>query len=280
MTQIKFTTHMEKKSGGVESLVANAKRRTGGAWTGSVLGRRRSGGAWVGIYSTPDVSCVDLGASASGASGSGTTTSGAAAPSFSGSYFGLSYSWSLVSGDGSITCSNTASSTPTFSRAFAGVGAASTSTVSAVWQLTITDTSTGAQAYCQITITLSWQNTSSAYGPFTATGGSYSGSAASGTGPARGIVEPWGGTSTPITISGGPTSGSFSYAWSYDSGDNTIAPNSTSIAQPAWSGSFVIPSQTTRTDSAVWNCLITDTVSGNQYTLAATIEFTYTNNTG
>ncbi|MGH6828661.1 MAG: hypothetical protein ACREFW_07100 [Rhizomicrobium sp.] len=127
----------------------------------------------------------------------------------------------------------------------------------------------------------SWRQCFEALGPFAATNAGWSGSGASSAGSGRTITENWSGQVPAFGFSGGPTSGNFSYAWVYVSGDATVSASATNVEQPTFSGSFVIGPQTTATDSAVWQCRITDTVSGDSDTVTGiVISYTYTNNTG
>lgn len=125
-----------------------------------------------------------------------------------------------------------------------------------------------------------WRQFYADFGPFTASGGGFYGEGESGGGEARDITVPWSGQSAPIGISGGPTSGSFSYAWTYQSGDATITPDNTGIAQPTFSGSFDVGPANTLADSAMWNCRITDTASGYYTNLSCAFTYQYSNNTG
>lgn len=268
-----------------ETLVGRVYKRVSGAWVETPNIRRFSGGSEIGRYSTPDVNCSGGGANtSSGASSSGTASVQLFATP-GGSYWSLNYSWSYVSGDTGVYLSSTTAQNPVANRDFSGVANGTTSSgVSAVWQCTVTDPETGAETYSQVSIgALAWQNTIPAFGPFTASGGGFDGSDFSGGGAGHTITKPWSGQSAPISISGGPTSGSFSYAWHLDSDTHgsTAAFDNSALEQPTISDSFIIPEDDSVTDTVTCHCVITDTVSGYSYTLSGvTFTFEYTNNTG
>lgn len=121
-------------------------------------------------------------------------------------------------------------------------------------------------------------------GPFTTSGGGGSSSGSSSAGAARDITDNWSIQSSALTIpaTGGPTSGSYSYAWTITGDTGTSASfDNASLAQPTVSGSFTVGPASTDTDTVTCSCLVTDTVSGFSYTQTGiTFSRTFTNNTG
>lgn len=236
------------------------------------------------VYSTPTVSVSNTGA-ASGSGGSSSGTVSASVTATPGGYGSGNYSYSYSGGGGYSITSGVGTANPTFSATPTGAPASGLSTIpAATWTCTLTDNVTGATYSNNFTVgPFTWNNTTAAYGPFTASGGGYSGSGSSPTGTARTVSEPWSGQSSPLTVpaSGGPTSGNFSYNWSITSGGHSPSFNDHTLAQPTISDTFSIPAQATLTDTITAQCVITDNVSGYSYTLTGvTFSFTYTNNYG
>lgn len=279
------TTHLRGNSGALPAGLVYGK--FGGNTLPAKYVYVQSGGAPVGIYSVLSASAADVSnTTASGESSSGTATTGTPGLSVGGNVGSLGYSWTRTGGDTSCICDAPTSANPTFHRDFSSVpnGAAS-GIITANWTCTITDTLTGAVTTVSITSSHQWTNTIPAYGPFTASYVGWSSSGASAAGAGHTITVNWGPLGGTITVpaSGGPTSGSYSYAWSRTSGDSTIACSNTAIISPTFSQSsstFFVTQQDTSTDSAIWNCRITDTVSGYYYDLTVTPQYTFTNNTG
>lgn len=240
---------------------------------------------WVARYSVLTAS-VNSGAGASaagsGASSSGTATTAAVSTGVAGSIGAAVHSWASFSGDGSITCSNPSSATPTFSRLISGVASGTTSApITGTWRNTVSDSSTGATTTADCPLSFTWQNTIPPFGPFVFSSGGFSGSGASGAGPGHSISVPWSGSATVDFASGGPVSGSYSYAWTRTGGDSGVSCSNSAIKTPTFSGTFIVPAATNDTQSAIWQCLVTDTVSGFSYTVTNIVtQYSYTNNTG
>lgn len=121
-----------------------------------------------------------------------------------------------------------------------------------------------------------------AYGPFTAASAGASGSSSSGTGPPQTIHVVQDQDCDPIHVaSGGPTSGSFSYAWTVDSADSGVTMSNLTTSSPHAHYDFFVGPQDAATKQATMHCLMTDTVSGLSYTLAGVqMSYTFNNNTG
>jgi len=153
-----------------------------------------NGSGWVGAYSVLSVtSTTNASGSNSGASSSG-SASGGGSISVSGNIGSLTYFWAYLSGDASILCSNAAAQSPTFSRPFSGVGDGTSSNITGSWRCTVTDGQTGATVAGDISIWLTWQNTTSGGGfsPFTSTFDSGSGNETVPTGSSQLVVTLYG----------------------------------------------------------------------------------------
>lgn len=233
-------------------------------------------GAWVGKYSVIAASGSNVSnTSASGASTSGTATTGTPGLSASGNIGTLSYSWANTGGDGSFTCSNSAIANPTFSRAFTGVSNGTTSsTLTCNWRCTITDGDTGATKTVDITASAAWTNTIPAYGSFTIAAADYGGS-----GSGFSSSFPWSGSSTASVGSGGPTSGDFSFAWTYVSG-GSYSHSGDSTATLTISHTGTCPAASSVTDSTTWNVHMVDNVSGFSADKHVNFSYDYSNNSG
>lgn len=191
------TVHLSRKLGGVWGPWT-VSRKLGGTIGPSPHVYEKIAGTWVCIYSVL-TSSVNSGAGASaagsGASTSGTSTTSAVSTGTSGNASGLTYSWAYLSGDGSITCSASTSATPTFSRAFTGVGNGTTSgAITGTWRCTITETSSGATTTADCALSFTWQNTIPA---FTAHNDDFqtpgSSTVAVPAGAVQLVIEVWGG---------------------------------------------------------------------------------------
>lgn len=121
-----------------------------------------------------------------------------------------------------------------------------------------------------------------AYGPFTAASAGAAGSSASGGGAPVTIHVVQDEDCDPIHVaSGGPTSGSFSYAWTVDSVDSGVTMSNLATVSPHAHFDYFVGAQQTVTKQATMHCLMTDTVSGFSYTLTGVqMSYTFTNNTG
>lgn len=209
--------------------------------------------AWEGRYSTPTVSCGNVAGSDSGTSPTGLVTSSAAAPSPGGNYFGpLTYSWSYVSGDAGISPSNPNISNPTWSKTI-GVG-----TTSAIWQLTVTDTQTGATVTTTIQISLTWNQTAQ----FTVQGTDAYNDEQIGFDSSGSVTRTVSaqGSATPFNNIGG-----VSYTWRYVSGSTAMTIDNPNIQSPTWSSN---PPQTAEVGNpdmrqAVWSCFAVDSNNDN-----------------
>lgn len=111
-------------------------------------------------------------------------------------------------------------------------------------------------------------------GAFTVAANNYAGS---GSGTSSSF--PWNGSSTASVGSGGPTSGDFTYLWTYvtggvysHSGENTATLNISHTGS--------CPAASTVTDSTTWNIHMVDNVSGQSSDKQVTFSYQYTNNSG
>lgn len=120
------------------------------------------------------------------------------------------------------------------------------------------------------------------YGPFTAASAGASGSGSNGGGPPVTVHVVHDEDCDPIHVaSGGPTSGSFSYAWTVDSIDSGVTMSNLTTSAPHAHFDFFVGPQISDTRTVVLHCLMTDTVSGFSTTLSnVQMSYTFTNNTG
>lgn len=257
------TTLLSRKLAGAWGYAPAVNRKLGGTWGASPMVWQKIAGTWTPIYSVLSASASSVSnTTANGSSSSGTATTGTPGLSVTGNGGALSHSWAYSSGDGSFTCSNAVIANPTFSRAFSGVanGAAS-GVVSAVWTDTITDTATGATTTQNVSMSAQWTNDIPALGPFVYGCPDNTPTHTGSPGAAASFDQPM----TASFVSGGPTSGSLTYAWSL---------NSWSPFQPSGS---VLQNTTLQTCNvhfttgthganqefiANLSCTVTDTVSG------------------
>lgn len=158
-------------------------RRPPGSWqyASTVYGKRagnwlaaryvyaRSGGVWRGVYSVLSATMNgNIAHTGSGASSSGTASAAGGVTGVSGNIGGVSYGWSRISSYQGIEPNNSGIAQPTWSRSFSGVSNGTTSgAVAETWQCTITDGDTGATTTRNYQIEFAWQNTLSAFTPFT-----------------------------------------------------------------------------------------------------------------
>lgn len=159
-------------------------------------------GSWQPFYSTVTVSASNVSGSNSGASSSGSVTSNTPGTSTGGNPIGSpTFAWSYVSGDGGISPSSSSAQNPTWSETVGGAACQSSASTSATWHVIATDPSTGAvSSAVNISISLTWNNTTSCFTPHTDT---YV-AGQSGT-----AVVPAGATSVTITANGGSGAGGF-----------------------------------------------------------------------
>lgn len=120
------------------------------------------------------------------------------------------------------------------------------------------------------------------FGHFVAGSSGASGSGSSAAGPAQTLHVVQDQDCDPIhVVSGGPTSGSFSYAWTVDSIDSGVTMSNLTTASPHAHYDFFVQAQASITKQATMHCLMTDLVSGLSYTLNnVQMSYSYTNNTG
>lgn len=120
------------------------------------------------------------------------------------------------------------------------------------------------------------------YGPFTAASAGAAGSSSNGGGPPVTVHVVQDETCDPIHVaSGGPTSGSFSYAWTADSVDSGVTLSNLTTSSPHAHFDFTVGAQQSVIAQATMHCLMTDTVSGFSTTLTGVqMSYTFTNNTG
>lgn len=120
------------------------------------------------------------------------------------------------------------------------------------------------------------------FAPFVAGSSGASGSSSNGGGPPVTVHVVQDQNCDPIhVVSGGPTSGSFSYAWTVDSSDIGVTMSNLATSAPHAHYDYTVGPQDTITKTAVMHCLMTDLVSGFSYTLTnVQMSFTFTNNTG
>lgn len=83
------------------------------------------------------------------------------------------------------------------------------------------------------------------------------------------------GTYTVSTSGGGciPAngSGSYTYVWSYQSGDSGIAINNAAVQNPTWSKQMSVGDLGDTTASAVWGVTVTDSVTGETASTTITV---------
>ena len=149
-----------RRSGGSWVTPTTVRRRSGGAWVTPSTIKRRSGGAWVTVWTAynPPVlngpSTVTWSGPATRPIRQYTTGSGV---SVSGGNAAQSVSWTRLSGDSSITCSNTGDLGATFSAYGALLPSngseATPATSTAVWRITYSDGTT--QVSKDVTFTFS-----------------------------------------------------------------------------------------------------------------------------
>lgn len=85
----------------------------------------------------------------------------------------------------------------------------------------------------------------------------------------------------PFYVSGGPTPGPYSYAWTVDSIDSGITMSNLTSAQPHAHFDYLVSPQTSVTKVVVMHCLVTDLTSGYSYTINnVQMSDEFTNNTG
>lgn len=153
-------------------------------------------GAWQPFYSTITVSASNASGSGSGASSSGSvSTSSGPSTVTGGTPIGTpTFSWAYVSGDSGISVNNSTLQNPIWNKTISGVGCSSSSNPTAVWRVTATDPATGRQAASSnITVSLTWNNTTSCFTPFNQQFTSGSGS----------VTVPTGASSLTIYVVGG-----------------------------------------------------------------------------
>lgn len=119
-------------------------------------------------------------------------------------------------------------------------------------------------------------------GPFVAGSSGASGSSSNAAGPPVTVHVVQDQDCDPIhVVSGGPTSGSFTYAWTVDSADSGVTMSNLTTASPHAHYDYFVPQQSTGLKQATMHCLMTDTVSGLSYTLNGVVmQYSFTNNTG
>lgn len=181
-------------------------------------------------------------------SGSGTgasvTTSGAATILPAGGSGSYAYAWEFVSGSGAIAATAGTSAASSFTVSGLSEGA----TVSGVWRGKVTDTVTGFSTYTSNSVSIFLERAASA---LTA---SLTPSSLSGSGTGATVT-----TSGSVTASASGGSGSYSYQWEYVSGSAVPAATSGASATTSFSTSSISAGAT---QSTVWRCKVTDTVSG------------------
>ncbi len=72
------------------------------------------------------------------------------------------------------------------------------------------------------------------------------------------------------------------YLWSRASASSgAITVDNTALASPTWTVDYFVPQASSDSRSEIWQCLVTDTVSGLTYTITGvSVSDSYTNNTG
>lgn len=129
-----------RKSGGSSIAPATVKRRSGASWIDVQTIKRLSGGAWVTVWSAYTALSMSPLGSLYGTGRSGkpvydeqlnatALTSGGRAP--------LTFSWTFVSGSGSIKCASTTTATTTFKCSSGPITGAFTAI--ATWRCTVSD---------------------------------------------------------------------------------------------------------------------------------------------
>lgn len=121
----------------------------------------------------------------------------------------------------------------------------------------------------------------SSFGPFSFNNPSSQPSGSSGGGPAMPITSAHTTVSQPIVITGGPTSGSFSYNWHNISNPSGFTIHGSGTDTLSVDISVTVGAQNTGTAGITCDLTITDTVSGLSHTVTGIIlSWTFTNNTG
>lgn len=236
----------------------------GSTWRTGTQAWGWDGSTWRAAFSTITASASGGSGSSSGAAGSGAVSVGISS-SVGGNPIGSpTFSWACVGGDCAQGINNAALQNPTISKTVGTAGCQAAANSSATWQVTQTDPATGISSPSNgVSVSLTWNNTTSCIGPFTVfASSSFNNAGQCGpSGGGRTCSYTFLGNST-ATISGGPTSGSLSYSWTYVSGaTGSITGNGT----PSISFTSSLQScgqQTTCTPSSVWNVHVVDTVSG------------------
>ena len=265
------TTKMYRYGGSTWALANQVYFWTGSAWqAASRIWRWDPTNNWQMVYSTPLPSFSNVVGSNSGLAVSGTVTTPNAAVSIGGGFSGAaSYAWTFVSGSSALVISSSGVSNPSWTSTLQAAG-----TLSAAWQLLLTDTTTGATQTTSGTISTTWTNTETA---LSVSGTNGAGSITVASGPASGTVQTGvGGTAAGCTPSGG--SGSYSsFSWTFITGDSGIGISSSSVQNPTWSKAMSAAAGTTNSTSATWQVLVTDS-EGHTASTQITVTLTITSN--
>lgn len=191
---------------------------------------------------TATLSPTSLTGVGTGASVNTSGTASIAASNGSGTY---TYAWDRISGSTGINAASPAGQTT----AFSATGLAVDEVRNAVFRGLATDAVTGAQAFTDNTVSVQLSRALSALSA-SLSPNNLSGSSTGSTVTTSGSVS--------VSVSGG--SGSYTYAWERVSGSTTPAPNSPTAATTSFSTSSISQGST---QSTVWRCIVTDTVTSN-----------------
>ena len=188
--------------------------------------------------------------------GDGSLTTGSVTANPSGGLAPYTYSWTYVSGDGTIAVSSATAQTVTFSR----TGTAG-NTYSAVWQCVVSDSNSSSVNAGTVSISFTFS--------VPALSVSLSNSSASATQVGTGTA-----TTTP-TITATPSGGTapYTYNWQYISGDSSVYPTNPTSAATDFAR-FGSPEFTYVSN---YRCVVTDSASNtvNSATVGITIDFVY-----
>lgn len=181
--------------------------------------------------------------SVSGSGNTATVTSNSSTCTASGGSGSFSYSWVLVSG-GSVTAVSPSSATSTFRGSTMAAGETRTAT----FRCDVTDTISGQTA--------STGNVTISVNRYAALGGSASPTSVAGEGTGTSITS----NASLVTATGG--SGTYTYQWNKVSGGTVTAVSATSASSTFRGASMALG----ETRTAVFKCVITDSVTGSTFT--------------
>lgn len=204
-------------------------------------------GAYQMVYSTPTASISNFSASSSGMSPSGSVNVSGSVSLGGFSSGSIGYNWTYVSGT-AFTTSGLTSATPNWS------GTVPAGSQSAVWNLVITDTVTGATYNAgNITVTLTWTNTTTTLFIVGGNSGSFTDSA-NGSGF---FTHTFNEQAGPVPSGGIPP---YAYAWTWlgTGSKDPIFCSNTAVQLPFWNSGLMGGGSGDYGLNAQWNCHVTD----------------------